>query len=436
MLENPLRIDRTLKEVARARAAFRRKLRHDSAEDHAFEHVGERVSDELLEELRGDGDGDPLGPALHRWAYVLREEHALIATDRALAEAWHVERHPLDQPLGGSFTLAELRARALGDRRGGRRLFLDAWLARSGKAGELALRRWEERAEHAARLRIADLDALEHVTQDVFEHANAWLETTNEAFAALGVRDTTELVTLALGEDATATWPTHLSTRSLVRLFDEPAWFKHVELELEGLVAPLGTASFLRGLDALGRGLRKRFVSSALPFAAAEDPYELEASVWGALFALLPFGESFATRRLGVAKNRLGDHRRSLARVYLIGARAAAMRALSRSAALAGERSARKSFRELGERAFTLELPPNAAGALFCPEPDSPQRFAALALAAELERRLTETHDEDWYRNPRAVAELREEAARAPETEIAPERLKTGLQLLGERLSA
>jgi hypothetical protein len=175
-------------------------------------------------------------------------------------------------------------------------------------------------------------------------------------------------------------------------------------------------------------------VSPSLPFVLAHDPFELEASVWGALFALLPLGESFAVRRLGVARARLADHRRSLGRVLMLSAREAALRALLRGPALAGSATARRLFPELVHRALGISVPEHAAGALFGPRANAFQRAAAFPLAAELDARLTETHDEDWYRNPRAVAELREGAQRAPEIDAVPERITAGLSILSRRL--
>jgi hypothetical protein len=435
VLENPLAIDRRLREVAHSRARFRRALRSGTAAEHAFESVGSRVDEELLDELRSAGEGDPLGPALFRWAYLLREDHELVELDQSLARAWHEERHAFDQPLQGSFTLSELRGRALAERGDGRELFLSAFLERAHGAGELALRRWERRAEHAARSKLPSLDELEGVAAPHLELPEALLGATAEAFAELEVKRASELVELGLGRDSAANWPVHLTLRSLATLLDEPAWFRHVTLELEPLPPPLGAASFLRGLRELGRALRETFVSPGLPFVLAHDPLELETAIWGALFALLPFGESFATRKLEVARARLADHRRSLARVLVIAARAASLRARLRGPALVGVTTARKLYPELAERTFGIELPARVAGALFCPERNSPQQALALVLAAELDTRLTEAHDEDWYRNPRAVAELREGAARAPETGFAPERIGAGLRALARRLS-
>jgi hypothetical protein len=73
---------------------------------------------------------------------------------------------------------------------------------------------------------------------------------------------------------------------------------------------------------------------------------------------------------------------------------------------------------------------------VFTPRPSDPGRFAGLLLASELATRLTESHDEDWYRNPRAVEEIRETARLPAATEAAPEALGRGAKELLRALTA
>jgi hypothetical protein len=49
-----------------------------------------------------------------------------------------------------------------------------------------------------------------------------------------------------------------------------------------------------------------------------------------------------------------------------------------------------------------------------------------LLLASVRARELTESHDEDWFRNPRAVDQLRSEAALPPQCETSPDDLRAG----------
>jgi hypothetical protein len=59
--------------------------------------------------------------------------------------------------------------------------------------------------------------------------------------------------------------------------------------------------------------------------------------------------------------------------------------------------------------------------------PHDAQRFAGWATARERFALLEEAHDEDWYRNPRAIDQLRSEAELSPRTELPTEELRSGL---------
>jgi hypothetical protein len=61
---------------------------------------------------------------------------------------------------------------------------------------------------------------------------------------------------------------------------------------------------------------------------------------------------------------------------------------------------------------------------------DEGQRLSGLLLAASWHRRLLEAHDEDWFRNPRAIEEIRAEAEEVPEASVSPERLAKGAREL------
>jgi hypothetical protein len=118
----------------------------------------------------------------------------------------------------------------------------------------------------------------------------------------------------------------------------------------------------------------------------------------------------------------------------LLGAREAALRALLRAPLLVGTKAAADAYAELGDRALSLELPPEAVGLVFSPPTNALQRFAAILLAAEHDARFVQEHDEDWYRNPRAIEELREGARLAPVAAADPERLSAGAESLSARL--
>lgn len=434
VLQDPLGIDRQLRGIARARAQFRRALRSGPVTDHVFEGVGFRVSADSIDELQSAGDADPLAPAALRWAYLLYEEVRLADVDNEIARAWHAERHRFDQPERGEYTLAELRARALANARGIRPAWFEALLARGGKIRELTARRAEQRFEIAQTLKLEGPDAFDRPDAKVLEAAERFLDATKSAYAELGVRDLASLVERGLGHDSPAVWPARCTPRSLADLLDEMPLFRELTLDLAMPAATLGASSFLRGLWALGVGLRAALLRESLPFVLGHEPYGLERQTYGALFALLPFGESFAKKKLGVPRSRQAEQQRALGALLLLGAREAALRALLRAPLLTGTKAATDAYAELGDRALGVELPPEAVGVLFSPPFNAIQRFAAILLAAEHDARFIREHDEDWYRNPRAIEELRENARSAPVTMADPERLSAGGTSLAARL--
>jgi hypothetical protein len=409
-VNDPFVIDRRLREMARAWLAWRRALRRGAGEDHRFERLGAFASAELVGELKKARAIDPLAPAQWAWAHRLYLEHQTYDLVLARERAFRNERHPVESPESGKFTLSELFRAALADTKGARGAWFDAIVLRAGKAGELELRRSERRLELSNALGDA-ADAPSGVARvDLVARANALLDQTDDAFAELGVTSTASLVDVGLGRRATAAWPSRLTTRSLAGFFDEAKWFEHVALELEELPEPFGASSFLRGLVGLGAALRSALVPPSLPFATSHDPFDLRGATFGALFSLVPWGESFARRKLGVARARLSDHRRELARLLLLAARTSALRITLREPTRAGSKTLRRDYPELVHRALGVELAPSAAGVLVRSRVSDPERFAALLGAVAWTKRLENVHDEDWYRNPRAVEELREAA--------------------------
>lgn len=429
MLADPLSIDRLLSSIARSLRSFRTALREGRGDDHAFELTGRKASRELIETL-ADAAHDPLAPPLLRAAHRLHEAHVLAELEHQHSAAVRLERHAVDEPDRGRFTLATLRASALADTTGRRAGFLRVLADRASHASDLVLRRAERHAELRASLARFVPDDIDLPGRDVLEAAPATLAGTADAFRALGPRTLAEVIELGLGRDSRASWPARLTARSIADFFTEAAWLAHLTPEPFAVPPALGASSFLRALFGFGVSLRAALAASTQPFVLARDPYGLERATLGSLFALLPTKESFARRHLGVALTGLGDHRRSLARVLLVELRASALRVALRAPALSGGSTLLRAYPELGGEALGVELHPSLLGVIFTPRPGDAQRFAGLLIAAAWDYRLTEAHDEDWFRNPRAVEELRE-AARAPATIVAEkEELERGAGLL------
>jgi hypothetical protein len=407
---DPHRLDRGLAEFARRQRGFEAALVSSSAEEHAFELVPEDFDHELLRELQASAARDPIAAPAARWlGWLLREQRTIPAT-RKLADTLYRERYGIHAPEPGRFTLAELRERALAE--GARR---EAWLAAlAERAPELARRRfelWEAQAEVEAELELQAFDA--EVSQRLSEHARALLRATADAYAELGVRSFGALLDVALGASVPGEWPARPNARALAELVREGGIFGG--LKPEGFDAPrvYGASSVLRGLARLGRAIHDAGAAPKLPFVLAREPSGQRQQTFGALFALVPTKAPFAERRLGVGRARARDYQRSLGRVVLLGTREAALRALLGGESRSARGLTRDRFSELFLEALGFEPAPGLTGAVFAGDRDG-VALSGLLLAAAKERALTETHDEDWFRNPRAASELRAELETPP----------------------
>jgi hypothetical protein len=166
----------------------------------------------------------------------------------------------------------------------------------------------------------------------------------------------------------------------------------------------------------------------------AHDPYGLRRHEAAALFSQLLLSPRFLSRHLEVSSRVMADVQRQLGQIWLLELARAAFRVQLRPQALAGERPFREAYRELAHRDLGLSLPPNVAGALFRLRSEDEQRLTGQLLAARRERELVEAHDEDWFRNPRAIEQLRAEANRPPDIRIEPETLDAALTCTVQRL--
>jgi len=434
---DPFHVDRKLAEAAGAWLAWRRALRGGAGRDHRFERLGAFASHELVLELRAAGSaGDPLAPSLAAWAHRLHLEHGTLELVAGRERALRSERHALSTPEPGKFTLRELLDAALADTKGARQSVLAALSASSGAVDDFELERWERRIQLSNALGDTGADGAALPSPVAEARARTFLEATDELMSELGAKDLSTLIELALGRGSVASWPARLTGRSLAGLFDEAKWLDHVAFEFDELPRPLGASSHLRGLVAFGGAFASALAPAKLPFVVAHEPFDLRGATFGALFALVPFGESFARRKLDVPRARLSEHRRVLARAMLVGARALALRVLLRAPTLAGRRALTEAYPELVFRVLGVELPARAASVLFRSRISDPERFLGLLAGAERVERLQRTHDEDWYRNPRAVDELRESTRQSAPSAPSEEAFERGSRELAELLSS
>ena len=128
------------------------------------------------------------------------------------------------------------------------------------------------------------------------------------------------------------------------------------------------------------------------------------------------------------------DQQRRLARALLVDLRVAAFRVLLRGLLTRGSRAIDSELPELSDAALGFELPPAVAGVFIRVRPRDSQRFVGALLAASRQEALVQRHDEDWFRNPRAIAELRAELSEAAPDLPTSEDLAAGARAFAARL--
>lgn len=425
-----LQLDRALSQFAAQHVRFLRALEGSDAVEHVFEVLPAGLDWELYRSLQEQTERDPLAASRARWVGFLLVEHACIEARRSLAQAVHRELKALDKPERGTFTFAQLRRLALEDV-----LRRSAWLgaleapAERVAAARVALE--ERRAECGARLRDATLAA--DSDPRLLQGVETFLAATDDAYRELGVSSFAKLLDIGLGQDVLGAWPTRVLPRSIAEWFREAGWLSGIEPTIDRLPQRLGASSWLRALDAFGRAVHDAGSGKRQHFVLAREPVSQRRATYGALVALLPFEAPFAERRLDVSRVHRADYLRALGRVVLVGARQSALRARLRQALVHGSASYRETFEHALPRALGFELPRSAAGAWFASEAGATD-FGGLLLAAARHEQLMQRHDEDWFRNPRAVEELREELEMPPTAVAAEGAFEAGLRALSHRL--
>lgn len=434
---DPLRLDRALRETAGRARAWGRRLRRGAGLDEApFEATRWAIGKSTFQAVSEMRQDDPLRIPLRRWIYRLSEVRINQAVLMRISFELRHQPRAVEGAESSQPTLAEVLAFALADSSARRPHWLAAFGRHAAPLATLVRSLWERRAEIARRMGLDSADSLAAPVAGLAERAERWLAETDDAFTALECRTLPILVERALGlPGASDGWPRHLLLRTLTELVGQPELFRSLDLDLGDLPPPVGPASFLRGLRRLGATWVRAAAPRDQPFVVAHDAYALRDRTEGALFAGLPLNPEFARRQLGIARDRMSDFQRALAAVVLVETRLAALRTLLAERALQGERAYKDEFARLTERGLRVPLPGELAGAFIRTDVDEGQRFSGLFLAARQAAALTDAHDSDWFRNPRATDQLRSEAALSPEITAEPQALDQGEALLLARLT-
>jgi hypothetical protein len=230
-----------------------------------------------------------------------------------------------------------------------------------------------------------------------------------------------------LAVDAPHGWPARLGTE----------WFRQIFAsfadDARGTVPPLpqalGGASFMRAIFVFGAALRDLVPAAALPFSLRCDPYRVGALCTGRLFAAAARSAPFQSRVLGLGAALLPGQHRALSLSALLEHRVRAA-----AVVIAAQASVDVTFAEgTLAQALLAPLPEGFAGVW--PGGLAPHvAFEAALRGAQQQRELVHRHDEDWFKNPRAVAELVAEARAAERQEPeAAESIETASRMLAQQ---
>jgi hypothetical protein len=347
------------------------------------------------------------------------------------------QAEPEPQALSGREAVHRLVAERAGPRRAA--LVEAIGDGARGDAFAAALELWARRGEAARRLGAADPEApLAPTDASLAELAGLALASTDALWGELA-RDAAGAagaLAAGFGADEAVAWP-RLTNAWLRETFrGEAGWFAGPDVEPGPLPRALGGASFLRAFARFGARWADAAASRELPPPLARTPHGLPRWSTGALVASLWLHPPFTTRALGWGRGEAERARRGLGRAALVAYRLAAARLLVRPAALRGDAGAtREAFREAVGRALGRE--PSGALALALPRLhlSDPGRFLAFGEAARAFTRLVDAFDEDWFRNPRAVLDLRDRLGRAPDLRLPAAEARAGVEAAARRLT-
>lgn len=434
---DPILLDRELQHAAQIATTWLRSLKEDAIEPHQPLQrfrllLGKARFDEISELPEHDPLRNPLRRCIARYAELRINQNWL----REAAVQRYCTQHMLTEPLRERRTVNEMLKAAL---TGGPLMagWLQALLRSGGPSTETQVNLWQRRVEIADRLGLSSMDDLELPLDGaaLCAHAQSWLSQT-QSMADEFRRDTlTEWLPLALGQDATEGWPAELNERNVARWFRHSRLLEELPIDTPPMPETLGASSYVRALAILGFAIREAGSSTRQPFCVARDPYSLESHGLAMCFARLLASPPFIQRNLELSSANSIDHRRCIGRVLLFESRILAAKVLLRSAARQGERALREAYPALLHQVLGVAVPDIALGVLFTPRLGDPARFCGMFLGESQFERLTETHDEDWFRNPRAVDELRSNLLLPPETATTQSKLGDGAKLLEQRLS-
>ena len=417
-----LRLD---KDVARAVKSLRaaRLSRNEDLDPFAgTRHVAGKSTFVALEDRPWSIAEAPHAAALRRWVYALTIERLAHETELARSEVTEDEKAPVVGPKPRTISFREaIRGVVFSAKRNEAQSYLRTAGELASQVAPLNDEVASLRREAAHRLGQDDAPlfetgvkqaALTTFADDFFRKTDA-LATDILRAARKKNDDVVPLAAdwffLAEGRDAREGWPSHLTRRWLEEF--APPLVRGLNLDVAELPKAVGASSFARALAEYGRAVRRAGPSPSLPFALAQDPFAIDSERYAFVFAALIAAPAFHRVILGNVARVAAQQARVGAIVLLFTARLAAVQWLRAHPGTTGDSD------ELGHR--LLDAPP--PGDLFTAwpsgrsrrgeAPNEASRLVALGTSTAFVSGLIERHDEDWFKNPRGLAELRARAA-------------------------
>lgn len=395
-------------------------------------HFGERlptITEAQLELLRERSEaGDPVAEALTPWALAMKQQRRRWTEEEARIQRWS------SLQAGEESSPRDLRRAWLGARQSPRRdhaasLFPRVVRKLSMVELDLASKRRDE----------GESDPLPwvegHGSDKILSLASQVLSDTDDMARELPEGPWHERLRQAVCVEAAEGWPARLSTSWLESVF---AGTRLVDgLRINGIALPAlwGASSFARALGRFGIAVLEASRPKHVPLAVHEHPRGTRRHAAHSLFASLIDDRIFAKVILGLGSIRATEHQRLVAQSSVQHLRIEAARTLLWHALHHGpsNRDAlHEAFGAVTERTLGTALPTALLAVTPTLDHAAGARLLGTLEAANWRESLIASFDEDWYRNPQAIAEYRDRCSRIRSQDDSP---SGGLRLILARLN-
>ncbi len=394
--------------------------------------LGERlptITEAQLELLRERSEaGDPIAEAVTPWALAMQLQRRRWTEEEARVRRWSTPQ------AGELASPRDLRRTWLGARQSPRRVHAATIFPQV--AHELSMAEIDLANQRRDEGQSDPLPWVEgHTSNEILSLASQVLRDTDDMARELPEGPWHERLRQALGVEASEGWPARLSTSWLESVF---AGTRLVDgLRIGGIALPAlwGASSFARALGRFGITVLEACRPKHVPLALHEHPRGTRRYAAHALFASLIDDRIFAKVVLGLGSSRASEHQRLVARSSVQHLRIEATRTLLWHALHHGpsnRNALRDAFSATSERALGTALPTALLAVTPTLDHAAGARLLGTLEAARWREALISSFDEDWYRNPRAIAEYRDRCSRMRSQDDAPD---AGLRLIVARLS-